>query len=50
MEKKRNRGDDADMDVDEEGHNVKMGRFADAVVEDVDSKKAGPADRSCEDQ
>ena len=46
VEKKRNRDEETEMDVYEEGRGAKVGRFADDVVASK-TEKAGPADRSC---
>lgn len=48
MEKKRSWEENVDMEVDEEGHDAKLGRFVNEVG--CEPKKAGPVDRPCEDQ
>lgn len=48
-DRKRSREEDDGMDVDELGRDGKVSRVAASVV-GGDAKKAGPADRSCENQ
>lgn len=47
LEKKRQHGDEVDMDVDSEERVSKVGKTGGVGV-DENTKKAGPTDRSCE--